>query len=190
VADEVVPHLAGDRAERLTVAARVTWWSLKEGVLDLGNPVAYSNCNTPSGDFRYGPLDVCYAGRAWQVGLSAVQVPGTSLDQLEGIGQSLFGKPSSEILAMTARHAGFDPSTGTGAAIVQSTGMQRASWLLRNSAIGFTVSEKVITAECINDAYYWCYGTGWDTSAWYAPYRGAAFQSIDDLYAILDALAP
>ena len=35
-----------------------------------------------------------------------------------------------------------------------------------------------------------CYGTGWDSSRWYAPDRTGAMRSIDDLARIFDQLAP
>src|SRR5688572_17953445 len=47
VAEEIVPQMIGTRSQRIAKAAEVAWWSLKEGVLDLANPLVYSNCHFP-----------------------------------------------------------------------------------------------------------------------------------------------
>ncbi len=191
IAETVVPRLAGTRADKLRVASRVTWWSLKEGVLGLANPIGYSNCNTPSGDRRIGPLEVCAPGRAWQVGAAAVQVPGRTLAQLEATARQLYpGLVVYDVLWRTAVDAGYANGTATHGAIVSSTGDLRRSWLLRNGAIGFTYEEPTVAFECITHAYGWCYGSGWDTTARYAPTRAAAMRSIADLSAIFDRLVP
>lgn len=191
IAASVVPRLAGTREDKLRVAARVTWWSLKEGVLGLSNPIGYSNCNTPWGDRRIGPLEVCSPGRAWQVGAAAVQVPGRTLAQLEAKARELHpGLVVYDVLWRTAVDAGYAHGTATHNAIVSSTGDLRRSWLLRNGAVGFTFEEPTVTYECINNSYGWCFGSGWDTTARYAPTRAAAMRSINDLAAIFDRLAP
>jgi hypothetical protein len=187
VARSVVPRLGGERATRLTIAARVTWWSLKEGVLDLPNAVLYSNCNTSGGDVRIGALDVCGPGRAWQVGLSGVQVAGQDLATLEGLATALYGAAVEDVLRDAAVEGGVPDLAD---AIADSTGSLRGSWLLRDSAIGFTQQEPIVTSECIAGSYGWCYGGGWDTSAAFAPSRDAAMGAIDELYAQLDGLAP
>jgi hypothetical protein len=187
---DVVPRLAGARDERLTTAARVAWWSLKEGVLGLDYAFEYSNCNFPTGDAHIGPVDGCPANRAWQVGLSASQVPWPYVD-VEATALALHpGDTLVDVLAWTAAEAGYDPASGVGAAIVASTGMLRRSWLLRNPAVGFTNEVEVVTAECIDASLSWCFGSGWDTSARYAPDKATAMAAIDDLYAAFDALAP
>ncbi|MBL8954462.1 MAG: SH3 domain-containing protein [Myxococcaceae bacterium] len=191
IAANVVPRLTGTRADQVRVASRVTWWSLKEGVLGLANPIGYSNCNTPSGDRRIGPLEVCSPGRAWQVGASAVQVPGRTLASLEATARQLHpGLGVYDVLWRTAVDAGYANGTSTHAGIVSSTGDLRRSWLLRNGAVGFTYEEPTVTAECINASYAWCYGTAWDTTARYAPNRAAALRSIQDLAAIFERLVP
>jgi len=191
IGQTVVPQLAGTRHERLTTAARVAWWSLKEGVLMLDGALAYSNCNRPWGDEHIGPVVACDANRAWQVGLSGSQVPWPAVD-VEDTALALFpGQSLDDVLWATATEAGFPPeSTSTGAAIVASAGSLRRSWLLRNPAVGFTNQEHVVVWECIDDALAWCYGTGWDETARYAPNRATAMGAIDDLHSIFDALAP
>ncbi len=191
IAREVVPLLEGSREERLTAAARVTWWSLKEGVLDLDDALSYSNCSGPAGDQHIGPIDVCGADRPWQVGLSGAQVPWPYVD-VEDTALALYpGQDLTDVLWATAVSAGHHPSTSSvGAAIVASTGDLRRSWLLRNPAVGFTDQTLVVTSECIDQSLSWCYGTGWDTSARYATDRATALDAMDDLYRILDTLAP
>ncbi|HET6585755.1 MAG TPA: SH3 domain-containing protein [Nannocystaceae bacterium] len=191
IGEQVVPDLAGSRHDRLVTAARASWWALKEGVLDLPDALAYSNCNRPWGDVHIGPVDTCDPGRAWQVGLSGSQVPWAYIDP-EDTALALFpGQSLADILWATASEAGYDPSTtSTGATIVASTGDLRRSWLLRNSAVGFENQTRAVTSECIDQSEGWCYGTGWDTSARYAPNRATALAAIDELYAIFDALAP
>lgn len=188
---EVVPRLSGSRSSRLTTAARVAWWTLKEGVLGLDYAFEYSNCNFPSGDAHIGPVDGCPVGRAWQVGLAASQVPWPYVD-VDATALALHpGMSIEDVLWWTASEAGHDPSaTDVGAAIVASTGDLRTSWLLRNPAVGFTNEVEVVTAECIEDSLSWCFGTGWDTTARYAPDRATAMAAIDDLYAAFDRLAP
>ncbi len=191
IATYTVPKLQGTREARLTVAARVAWWSLKEGVLDLANPFPYSNCNTASGDVRIGPLETCAAGRAWQVGLSGIQVPNISMAQAQDTTRAIHSTlTETQVLAATANQAGFATGTSTYNGIVNSSGDLRKSWLLRNHAVGITLQEPMVTRECITNSYVWCYGTGWSTTARYAPNRAEALESIQELKAAMDGLAP
>ncbi|SCK16011.1 hypothetical protein H181DRAFT_01091 [Streptomyces sp. WMMB 714] len=187
IAENTVPRLDGDRASRVTAAARVTWWSLKEGILGLENPHTYSNCD----NVRLGPLDSCEPSCCWQVGNSAVQV--TTFDQarIEEVAQQLYpGESVDQILAHTADYAGFPEGSAENEQVVNSTGLFRTSWLLRNHGVGFALNAPQVKAECIDDSLHWCYGTGWDTTAKYAPDKASAMGAIDDLYAALDQLAP
>jgi hypothetical protein len=188
VATTVVPQLAGSRSTRLQVAARASWWGLKEGTFSKDNPHAFSSCgaNQP-----LGPLETCAAGQAWQVGLAAVQV-GTFTEQtvLNQVQALWPGRSVTDILAETAQLAGYDPAQGTGAAIVASSGVLRKSWLLRHPTVGITFVEQSVTAECINASATYCYGTSWTQTAWYAPTKQGALQSISDLTAIFNSLAP
>jgi hypothetical protein len=187
-----VPKLLGDREARLTVASRVAWWSLKEGVLGLANPFVYSNCSTASGDTRIEPLATCAAGWAWQVGLSGVQVPNIrTLAQAQSTSASIHKSLSeSQVLGATANQAGFATGTATYNSIVNSSGDLRKSWLLRNHAVGITLQEPFVTSDCITGSISWCYGTSWTESARYAPNRAEALESIREIKAILDGIAP
>lgn len=190
VADHVIPRLPGTPERKLEIASRAAWWSMKEGIFDTMNPPKYSNCNTSSGDKLIGPLDICGTGRAWQVGLAAVQVPNLSLTEIETLAGELYPDLTiEEVLADAAAEAGFDASSSTAAAIVGSTGSLRKSWLLRNSALGFTAVEfDEVVPECIVGSKGWCYGTSWDTTRWYAPNKAAAMRSIQHISALLGRL--
>ncbi len=188
-----VPHMQGARADRLTAAARVSWWSLKEGVLDATgpNPVGFSLCTTSSGDKRIGPLEVCGVGAPWQVGASAIQVPCCTLSEVESLASKLFpGMTSDKVLEGTAAEATYLPGSANSKSIVGSTGALRTSWLLHNSPIGFTLQAPIVTNECVTGSKSWCFGSGWSETASYAPTKAAAMGSIDDIRGILDVLAP
>jgi len=190
VADHVIPRLPGTAARKLEIASRTAWWSLKEGIFDTSNAPKYSNCNSASGDRLIGPLETCGAGRAWQVGLAAVQVPNHSLSELEGLARELFPDQSiDDVLAEAASAAGFAANSSTATAIIGSTGSLRKSWLLRDSAIGFTACERdEVVPECIVGNKGWCYGTSWDTTRWYAPNKPAAMRAIADIETLLGQL--
>jgi len=187
IAANTVPRLEGDRDGRVAVAAQVTWWTLKEGVLGLENPHEYSNCDDVSRD----PLWDCRPQCCWQVGISAVQEPNFEPARVEEVAQRLYpGSTVDDVLAHTATYAGY-PAGGDGhELIVNSTGSFRNSWLLRNHGVGFTLNAPQIESECVDGSLSWCYGTGWDTTAKYAPDKEASMGSIADLTAILGELAP
>ncbi len=183
-ATNVVPRLKGTLAQRLDQAAAVAWWSLKEGVLGIDNAVAYSNANFSGGDRRIGPLSVGVPGRAWQVGPSGVQVTGRSLAGIEQLAKRIYpGKSITQILDLTARMAKHWRGTATYRGIVNAKGSLRASWLLRNPAIGTALQAPAVRAECVNSSRGWCYGTAWDTTSRYAPNKTAALNSIRTLRA-------
>jgi hypothetical protein len=193
VAKDVVPVVPGaNRDERVMLAAQGSWWALKEGVWGLGLPdvYAYSNCNTTSGDERIGPLESCAAGRAWQVGIAAVQVPNHDLAEVEGLAKQLYPqRTSNEILGDVAKATGLPQATQD--SIVASTGSLRTSWLLRVPAIGFAaVVPGEVVPECVEGSKSWCFGSGWDETKKFAATKDDAAQSIEDLRRILDALAP
>ena len=177
VAYRVVPMLDGNRAERIETAAIVSWWSLKEGVMRLANPLSYSNCNFPTGDQHIGPLDACVDDRAWQVGLSGVQVPWHTDAEVEAAVATLYPDLSfDDVLEMTARQGRLDD--GDVARVLASTGTLRRSWFLRNSAVGFTIEAPVVRRECVEDSRSWC------------PTQSVALRSVDDLTDFFEALSP
>jgi hypothetical protein len=187
IAANTVPKLSGTRDQRLTKASRVTWWSLKEGVLSLSNPLPYSNCN----NVHVGPTYVCSAGYAWQVGISGIQPGNVSLSSSESTALALYpGWTIQDVLANAAVAAGYPSGTSTYNSIVASTGSLRNSWLLRQHAVAFTHQEPIIYSECITNSYSWCYGTGWAETAAFAPNKSAALNSISQIKSILSSLAP
>ena len=182
----VVPQLAGSRDERLELAAIVAWWSLKEGVYFLDNPLVYSNCGASG---YIGALDTCADGYAWQVGLSGVQVPTFSESTATATAEALFPDQSvDDVLRGAAELAGLDPDDVE--AVASSTGDLRTSWLLRTSAVGFTLQVDIIVRECVDAAYSWCFGSGWSATSRYAPDQEAAMGAIEDIRALLDQVAP
>ncbi len=186
---DVVPALAGSREERLDIASIVAWWSLKEGVLFLDNPIVYSHCAFESGSEYIDPLETCPEGRAWQVGIAGIQVP-TFLDDRPS-DQAALLYPSlteDEVLEATAIEALVTAPEVAG--VVASSGSLRVSWLLRNSAIGVSLQVALVENECIDGSYDWCFGSGWTATALYAPDKPSALQSIADIRAIFDQLAP
>lgn len=192
VAENVVPRLPGSRDDRLRIASRSTWWALKEGVFDTTNPVNLSNCNFPEGDRLIGPTAACAPRRAWQVGLAAIQVPGHTEAELATVAAQVYPDKSVErVLQDVATEAGHEPLSVTSNAILHSTGYLRVSWLLRDSVIGFLVLERSeVVPECIQGSRRWCYGTGWETTARYAPTKAAALRAIGDIERGLGAIAP
>jgi hypothetical protein len=181
IAANTVPRIGGD----VDAAALVTWWSLKEGVLGLANPHEFSHCDGS----RLDPLASCAPECCWQVGISAVQEPNFDLTRSAEVALSLYpGSTVDEVLAHTATYSGYPEGTAGHDAIVDSTGSFRNSWLLRNHGVGFVLNAPQVAAECVVDSLSWCYGTGWDATAKYAPDRAAALGSIEDLRAILAGL--
>lgn len=156
----------------------------------MKNAPAYSNCNFTSGDHLIGMLDTCTPHRAWQVGLAAVQVPNYSLGELEALARQLYPqKTIVDVLADAAGEAGLASGSATMNAIRSSQGSLRASWLLRNSPIGFTAVEKgEVVPECITGSKGWCYGRGWAATRRYAPTKAAALRAIGDIAALLKSL--
>jgi len=206
VAKQVVPHLPGSPDERLTLAARGFWWTLKEGNLERGtpgkasNPAGYNLCNTTSGDRQIGPLETCdddplgrsqtLYGRAWQVGVSGVQVPGRRIDRIEALALQLYpGMTIDALLEQTAALAGYAPGSRVSRGIVESTGALRLSWLLRVPAAGFVeVVTKEVVPECIQGSKGWCYGSTWDETRKFSPSKSAAQRAIADISRILAKL--
>jgi uncharacterized protein YgiM (DUF1202 family) len=186
IASNTMPRVQGTLSDRLTLVSRVSWWSLKEGVLGLNNPHSYSHC----GNGDKGPLTVCTT-EVWQVGLAATQVRTFTLGQAEAMATQLYpGWTVRDVLAHTATYAGYPAGSAGYDQIVNSTNDFRTSWLLRNHGVAFTLNAPLVADECIATTSEWCFGTGWDEETWYAPNRTASLRSIGELRSILYALAP
>ncbi|MEO8548890.1 MAG: hypothetical protein ABI678_02930 [Kofleriaceae bacterium] len=184
----VVNQLHGSLSARLTLAAQSTWWTLKEGVLDLANPYKFSSCNFDGYDEWIGPNEECPdPTHAWQVGIAAVQVPNYSYATVKGVANQLFPHNStSDVIGFAAELAGYPEGSAEWNTLVGSEGRLRTSWLLRSPPVGLTLVDTEVVGECVDASYGWCYGTGWDTTALYAPTRTAAMRSISDLRVLLE----
>jgi hypothetical protein len=196
IAASVVPQLPGTREEKIGIAAITTWWSLKEGVLSLHDPIPFSLCSQLQNNGRYRDvrlreLEVCDPGRPWQVGIAGIQVPSFSESQVLGaIPQIWPAKTEMDVLADIVNIANLNPARDPGASILASDGDLKKSWLLRHPVVAFTLQEPIVTAECINASKSWCYGGGWTESRDFAPTRDAALASIEDLKCAFDRLSP
>ena len=183
VGKRVVLRLDGDWDERLAVASRVAWWSLKEGLMSVDNAIVRSDC----GGAVIGPLDDC-AGQNWRVGLADANVADHDVAELEELATRLYdGAMVSGILRTTANEAAL--ARDDAAAVMASTGEQRASWLLRNAAVGFTVQAPWVTQTCLDAAGAECYGSNTAASRYYAPTREDALRAVDSLQVLFGQMA-
>jgi hypothetical protein len=187
IAEQVVPLVPGTEAERIDKFAHVTWWSLREGVLHMDNPLSYSNCSIPPDEY-IGPVDVCPdPGNAWQVGLSGVQAAWQTLEGVETVALTVLRQKSrSQILVDAAATAGFGASTSLGQTIATSTDRLRISWLLRNGPVGFEAQYPAVHRQCFVDVQPWCFASANP----FAPSQAAALAVIADRAAIFAALSP
>lgn len=163
--DVVVPRLLGNADERARTAAIVTWWALKEGVLDVRpNPWRQNVCHT-GGDHRIGDLEVC-SDPIWQVGMAGIQPSAVSLAHVEDVARRIYpGYDLEDVLRRIAEDAAVVDSNVD--AIATSDGTLRKAWLLRDPAIAFTIQAPFVEQQCIRGSYGWCYGS-WDTARRFA----------------------
>lgn len=188
IAANTINRVEGTLSEKLTTVSRVTWWSLKEGVLSQALTAVhrFSNCD----DTIYDPLYHCGTVN-WQVGIGGVYMGNASgrTAEVEATAVRLYpGWTVGQVLAHTANYAGYPAGSGGHNAIVNSGGNFRLSWLLRNHGVGFTFNE-LYMSSCLANAPYWCFGT-WDDALLYAPSQSGINLSIADLRAILYAIRP
>jgi hypothetical protein len=190
IRDSVVPRLAGTQAERARRAAIVTWWALKEGVLDKQpSPYRHNLCTRNGKDVTLGDLEICAPGSTWQVGISGIQLPNVTDAAVIATAQSLYpGKSLASILGSIAQAAGIDPASTTGKAIVASTGRLQASWLLRDPAIGITM-QVPFADDCVNGGPGWCYGF-WPEAQTFASSLSRIQRVIGDLQTYFTTAAP
>jgi hypothetical protein len=173
--DNVVQLLPGNSSEQAAMAGRVTWWSLKEGVLSLDNPLNYSNCGA-GGDHRI-PLTATCPGNVWQVGIAGVQPPNFSLGEVEKVAKARHpGMNLKDILAEVAKSAGYSAGSTDYNTIVNSSGDLLKSLLLQDPATGFTFVDRPIQSGCINAWTNWC-----DVSSDFAPTQQVAKNVIAEL---------
>lgn len=188
LASVTIARVPGTLSERLTIVSRVTWWSLKEGILSL--PLTgvhrFSNCD----DIVYDPLYRCPASN-WQVGIAGMHMSNTGgrAADIEALAVSLYpGWTVSQVLDHTANYAGYADGSAGHAAVVGSSGTFRTSWLLRNHGVGFTFNEP-FARPCLSGGPDWCYG-GWIEAARYAPHLAGITRAVQELRAALYAIRP
>ena len=186
----VVPFLPGSADERATLAARVAWWSLREGTLELSreNSFRYSLCHESGKDHsRTGsPLYRC-GGNIWQVGIASGQVANYS-DSLvaskvhEVIGQLSPHLKESDLIRWTASLAGYPEGSSTSGAILNSGGRVRRCWLIKNPLVGFLlVGPSEVAQECLRDHKSWCINGSYDEARKFGHSVGGMESSIHDL---------
>jgi hypothetical protein len=159
-------------------AALVTWWALKEGILNLENPWRHNLCNRPGGDVKVGDLDTC-GSSVWQIGMSGIQGSAVTEATVEATAIRLYPGASIEgILARIADDAGVDSATRQ--AVASSTGLLRKAWLLRDPAISFYLQAPFVEKGCVTGNYSWCYGS-WDTARAFAADKNTALATIAEL---------
>jgi hypothetical protein len=158
VATNVVPHLTGTLDERAHRAAIVTWWALKEGVLDVSpSPFHHDLCASGATQSQIGPLATCSG--PWQVGIAGMFMGNVSDAQVAAAAAAVHpGVSLTTLLGTIAQTAGYPTTSSTGQQIVASSGRLRSAWLVRDGAIGITLNEPFV-AECFTTAPDWCFGT-------------------------------
>lgn len=183
VGRRVVTRLDGPPDQQLLAAAAASWWSLKQGLMSLDNPIARSECDGT----ELGPLETC-DGATWHVGLAGVDALGHDGIDVEELATRLYdGAMASGILRTTANEAALNREDA--ATVMASEGTLRTSWLLRNSTIGFAAHAPWVIAACLDGAEAECYGAGSEASRHYAADRDAALQSVNDLQTLLGTIA-
>ena len=177
VGQNVVAILPGTPAQKARQAALVMWWALKEGVLDLPNPIRHNLC-TAAGEVQIGDLGVCPSG-AWQIGISGIQGNVVSDAHVEAMRRRVHpSETAGQTLARVADLANVDNRTRQ--AIVDSTGVLRRAWLLRDPTIAIALQAPFVEACLRSGAPSWCYG-GWDTARQFASSQARIREVIADL---------
>ena len=198
IAKWTVPYFGGgmDRKKAIqNYIAAGTWWSLREGVLNVDPKTVHglSNCNAAVN--HIGPVTPCPRKTVWtwQVGIAAVQVPNllrpTNRTKLvEDRALSVYKFDNLDIrgvLGRAAATAGFAPGTKTHTDILASKGDLRVSWLLRSHLVGFYFVADEANLEClISKPKTWCYNTGNP----YAPTTSSIRGAVDDVMVLLQSL--
>jgi hypothetical protein len=186
----VLPFLPGTLDDRLTNLAEVTWWSLREGVMELSDQKVfrYSLCHDPDGVDRSRsttPLYDC-GTNIWQVGLSAGQSINYSLTEIDQKSAEIIaflgaGIDQAQLLEWTASLSGFDETTEFYEPIVNSTLRVRRSWFIRNPLVGFALVRREAEDECLADGRTWCFSGSYLQAVNFAHTRADMLKSIADL---------
>ncbi len=162
----VVPFLPGTPETRALLAAQVSWWSLREGVMGFEGKklFGYANCHE-NGEDTYRtkqPLYNC-GTNIWQAGVAAGQVMNYSAAFYAAKTRATIAELSPQVterqlLEWSATLAGYPAGTGTHRAIVSSKGRVKRSWLMRNPLIGYLVTaQQEVVKECYQQKKRWCF---------------------------------
>ncbi len=188
----VLPHLPGSAASRIKNVAQVSWWSLREGVLELNGErlFRYANCHfSRTGDRVVSnlPLWNCETN-IWQVGIMAGQVMNYSLESISrkiGQLQAVLGPDVTEhtLLEWTANLAGYAPGSEVSRSILASTGRVRRSWLMRNPLLGMLLVKTEVVDECLNGTKRWCFAGDYPEARKFSGSRSRMLRSIQELEA-------
>ena len=189
----VLPFLPGSLDSRLTILSETSWWSLKEGVLELADDhvFRYSLCHDPDGVDRTRsttPLYDC-GTNIWQVGIAAGQtinlnqavIDAQAVPVLAFLGN---GITSEDLLKWTASLAGFGKGNVNYDPIVNSTLRVRRSWFVRNPLLGFLLVTPEVESECLIQAKAWCTGKSWPETEKFAATKADMLKSMADLKTI------
>lgn len=207
IAQNVVPVLpkASDISDPAALAARVTWWSLKEGDLDVTtpeNPIGYSNCGEKNGvrvpNYNAPFLYPCSIND-WQLGIAAVhmnehgyQEPNNAKKVEDQAHIFHEGVSTNDIIGQVATLAGHPSGTPEYGGAINSHDAPgnggsklRTSLLLRDPPTGFYFSDKDVLSECLNPTSppNYCFGQNYDQAQWFAPTKDAALKVIKELTA-------
>lgn len=189
IAANTIARVPGDLSQKLTTVSRVTWWSLKESILNFSSPSVhrYSNCQ----NVNYDPLITCGTDN-WQVGIAGVHMSNAAgqAAYIESLASQLYGGWTPRaVLDHTANYAGYADGTSAHTAIVNSTGRFRTSWLARNHGVGFVFNEPYVVPCFGSAAPSWCFEGGTEALR-FASSPAVITRSLQELRAILYAIRP
>jgi hypothetical protein len=186
----VLPLLPGTAEERLDLVAKVTWWALREGVLELSSDrvFRYSLCDNGKGvDTARSatPLYNCESN-IWQVGIAGGQAMNYSQKDIDEKTTAVInalggGITEDELLDWTASLAGFGEGSKDYAGIMSSTDRVRRSWFVRNPLVGMLLTITEVQNECLVEGKSWCFDGNYDEAIKFSGTRANMLTSIDDL---------
>ena len=186
----VVPNLPGTAEKRADVAAKTTWWSLREGILDRSGTDAfrYANCHERGKDRIRSttPLYNCPTN-LWQVGIAAGQVMNYSAAEYSEkaalVGPNLDPKTDEDaLLRWSATLAGFGEGTPAFKGILAAKGRVRNAWMLRNPLVGFLlVAKQEVENECLKGSHKWCTSGNYPAAVRFSHTRAGMKKAIADL---------
>lgn len=152
IAQNVLPLLPNDTPDgRAGMAARVTWWSLREGVLNLDPPFGFSNCGDTGPNHVVDNLLYLCPTTDWQLGIGAVSLNNHTATDVEPETKKLHN--TSDISQILGQVADLSGKSNDKSAVINSVDTKdsklRASLLLRDPATGFFFEYTDVINECL-----------------------------------------